>query len=209
MRNTSSGAEMPSKYRFANYSPEWSDEFDQEAARLRLLLGNELVCVHHIGSTAVQGLPAKPIIDLLPVVRDIQRIEDQTPKFEEAGYKAWGEYGLPGRRYFTKDRAEYRTHNVHIFQQGNPEIERHLAFCAYLRSHKEIRDEYGDLKREVYARHPADIVAYNDGKNAWIRQVERLAVDWYRRQVLSGDSAEEDRLTPPREKSPGLRRDSL
>src|SRR6185295_17292447 len=121
---------LPSKYRFADYSPEWAFEFDREAERLALLLGAELVRVHHIGSTAVPGLPAKPIIDLLPVVRDIERIDNYTLKFEEAGYKKWGEYGIPGRRYFTKDRDEYRTHNVHIFQQSNPEIERHLAFCA-------------------------------------------------------------------------------
>jgi GrpB-like predicted nucleotidyltransferase (UPF0157 family) len=174
---------LPSKYRFADYSPEWPSEFDREAARLHLLLAKELVRVHHIGSTAVQGLAAKPIIDLLPVVRDIERIDDYKLKFEEAGYKGWGEYGIPGRRYFTKDRGDYRTHNVHIFQQGDPEIERHLAFCAYLRSHKEVRDEYAALKREVYARHPADIAAYHDGKNTWIKRVERLAVDWYRQQT--------------------------
>jgi len=174
---------MPSRYRFADYSPEWPSEFEREAARLGLLLGGELIRVHHIGSTAVQGLPAKPIIDLLPVVRDIERIDDYTPKFEIAGYKKWGEYGLPGRRYFTKDQATYRTHNVHIFQQGNPEIERHLAFCAYLSNHKNVRDEYAALKREVYARHPADIAAYHDGKNTWIKRIERLALDWYRQQT--------------------------
>ena len=179
---------LPSKYRFADYSPGWPSEFDREAARLALLLGKELVRVHHIGSTSVPGLPAKPIIDLLPVVRDIARIDDYRLKFEETGYKAWGEYGIPGRRYFTKDRAEYRTHNVHIFQQDNPEIERHLAFCAYLRSLQEVRDEYAVLKREVFARHPADIGAYSDGKDRWIKRVERLAVDWYRKQIQSNRS---------------------
>src|SRR4051812_13278517 len=153
------------RYTFTDYSPDWPQEFEREAARLGVLLGNELIRSHHIGSTSVPGLPAKPIIDLLPVVRSVDRIDGQTRVLEEAGYKSWGEYGLPGRRYFTKDRGEYRTHNVHIFQEGNAAIKRHLAFCAYLRSHEKIRDEYASLKREVFARYPANVAAYNDGKN--------------------------------------------
>ena len=63
----------PSQYTFVDYSPEWPREFEQEAHRLRTLLEAELTAVHHIGSTSVPGLPAKPIIDVLPVVRDIER----------------------------------------------------------------------------------------------------------------------------------------
>jgi GrpB-like predicted nucleotidyltransferase (UPF0157 family) len=174
---------MSSLYTFTEYSPEWPREFEKEAERLRSLLGVELLAVHHIGSTSVPGLAAKPIIDLLPLVREITHIDDRTAMLEEAGYKAWGEYGLPGRRYFTKDRGAHRTHNVHIYQADDAEAERHLAFCMFLRSHEEIRKEYEALKREVYARHPADIAAYNDGKNAWIKRVEPSALSWYRQQA--------------------------
>jgi GrpB-like predicted nucleotidyltransferase (UPF0157 family) len=173
---------MPSRYTFTEYSSEWPHEFEQEAARLRALLGDELLAVHHIGSTSVPGLAAKPTIDVIPVVRDIERIDELTPSLEEAGYKAWGEYGLPERRFFTRDRDGFRTHNVHIYQEGNPEIERHLAFCAYLRSHEAIRDEYAVLKRDVFARHPADIEAYCDGKDAWIKRIQGEALEWYRQR---------------------------
>lgn len=172
----------PSKYTFAEYSPDWPAAFAREAERLRALLGDELVIAHHVGSTSVPGLAAKPIIDLLPLVRDIGRIDDLAPRLVEAGYRAWGEYGLPGRRYFTRDDGEVRTHNVHIYQSGNPDTDRHLAFCAYLRGHEEARREYEALKREVYARHPADIGAYNDGKDAWIKRIEPIALAWYREQ---------------------------
>jgi GrpB-like predicted nucleotidyltransferase (UPF0157 family) len=155
---------MRSLYTFTEYSPEWPLEFEQEAARLKRLLGDEIVVVHHIGSTSVPGLAAKPIIDLLPLLRDIVRLEELTPVLLAAGYKAWGEWGLPGRRYFTKDRGAYRTHNVHIFQVDAPDVERHLAFCAYLRGHEQARKAYEALKREVYALHPADVTAYNNGK---------------------------------------------
>jgi GrpB-like predicted nucleotidyltransferase (UPF0157 family) len=174
--------QMPSRYSFTEYSPDWPDRFAREAEALNLILGEEFVCIHHIGSTAVPGLAAKPIIDLLPVVLNVNRIDALARKFEAAGYKAWGEYGLQGRRYFTKDNGEHRAHNVHIFQKDNPDIERHLAFVAYLRSHEQARHDYAQLKREVYARHPADIDAYNLGKDAWIKRVEVIAVKWYRQE---------------------------
>jgi GrpB-like predicted nucleotidyltransferase (UPF0157 family) len=174
---------MPSRYTFTDYSPTWPAAFNQEAERLKALLGDKLITAHHIGSTSVPGLAAKPIIDLLPLVRSIEAIDGLTPMLERAGYQAWGEYGLVGRRYFTKDQGAYRTHNVHIYQVDDPEIDRHLAFCAYLRSHTKTRDEYAALKREVYARHPDDIAAYNDAKNDWIKAVEAMALEWYRQQM--------------------------
>jgi GrpB-like predicted nucleotidyltransferase (UPF0157 family) len=174
---------MPSRYTFTDYSPDWPAEFEREAERLRSLLGEELVAVHHIGSTSVPGLAAKPIIDLLPLVRAIVAVDDLTPRLRDAGYRDWGEYGLPGRRYFTRDRGEFRTHNIHVYQFDDPGAERHLAFCAYLRHHEPTRREYEALKRAVYERHPADVEAYNDGKNAWIKRVERAAIEWYRRQA--------------------------
>jgi GrpB-like predicted nucleotidyltransferase (UPF0157 family) len=174
---------MPSRYTFADYSPEWPSEFEREAGRLRALLGEELVAVHHVGSTSVPGLAAKPIIDLLPLVRAIAAVDDSTPRLRKAGYRDWGEYGLPGRRLFTRDRGEDRTHNVHVYQFDHPDVERHLAFCAYLRHHEPARREYEALKRAVYGQHPADIQAYNDGKNEWIKRLEPVAVEWYRRQA--------------------------
>jgi GrpB-like predicted nucleotidyltransferase (UPF0157 family) len=174
---------MPSLYTFTDYSPDWPAEFRREADRLRALLGDDLVAVHHVGSTSVPGLAAKPIIDVMPLVRCLASVDDHTPRLEEAGYAAWGENGLPGRRYFTKDRGAYRTHNLHVYQLGNPEAERHLAFCAYLRAHDQASREYEALKRAAYERHPADVAAYNGDKDAWIKQTESLALAWYREQA--------------------------
>lgn len=174
---------MPSLYTFTDYSPEWPAQFRREAARLKTLMGDELVAVHHIGSTSVPGLAAKPIIDLMPLARDIARIDALSPVLEEAGYRAWGEYGLPGRRYFTRDHGAFRSHNVHVYQFDDPDVERHLAFCAYLRHHVQARTEYEALKRETYVRFPADVAAYSAGKDAWIKRVEQLALEWHRQQV--------------------------
>jgi GrpB-like predicted nucleotidyltransferase (UPF0157 family) len=172
----------PRRYTLGAYSSEWPAEFEREAARLRQLVGERLVAIHHVGSTAVPGLAAKPVIDLLPLVDDIAGLERRTSVLQDAGYRAWGEFGLPGRRYFTKDLAGVRTHNLHFYAAGDPDVERHLAFCRYLREHVAARDEYEALKRLAHARHPSDVLAYNDAKTAWIRRIEPIAIDWFRRR---------------------------
>lgn len=169
-----------SRYRFSEYSAQWPAAFEREAACLRQLLGAQLVEVHHVGSTSVPGLAAKPIIDLLPLVHELEVVDAINERFEEAGYKVWGEYGIPSRRFFTKDREGERTHNLHFFKVGSPDAGRHLVFAAYLREHDDARVEYETLKRAVYAQHPDNIAAYNDGKDAWIKRVETLAGAWWR-----------------------------
>jgi len=176
---------MPSRYTFVKYSPEWPFEFEREAARLRGIFGEEIVVIHHIGSTSVPGMDAKPIIDLLPLVNDISRIDGYTNRMTAEGYKVYGEYGLPGRRYFTRDSDEYRTHNIHMYAAGDPAVPRHIAFCSYLRAHPDACLEYITVKRAAYAQHPTDIEAYNDAKDAWIKRTEKVALDWYRAQPES------------------------
>jgi GrpB-like predicted nucleotidyltransferase (UPF0157 family) len=173
---------MASRYFFSEYSRDWPVEFHREADRIRRLLEDAIADVHHIGSTSVPGLAAKPVIDLLPVVRGIAEVDERASSLVTDGYKSWGEYGIAGRRFFTRDCDGVRTHNVHVFAADSPEIERHLAFAAYLHAHEEVRREYEALKREVYARHPADIAAYSAGKDAWIKRFEPLAVAWYRKR---------------------------
>lgn len=169
----------PSRYTFVPYSTDWPAEFERESERLRGLLGDALVTVHHIGSTSVPGLAAKPIIDVLPCVTSLEAVEAATPRLAAAGYRAWGAYGLPGRRYFTRDRDGWRTHNVHIYRVDDRDVTRHLAFAAFLRHHPDVRDAYAAVKRDAYARHPADIAAYADAKDAWIKRVERDALAWF------------------------------
>jgi GrpB-like predicted nucleotidyltransferase (UPF0157 family) len=140
------------------------------------------VTIHHIGSTSVPGLDAKPIIDLLPLVHDISRIDGYTDRMTTAGYRVYGEYGLPGRRYFTRDSGEYRTHNIHMYAAGDPAVPRHIAFCVYLCAHPDACLEYVAVKCAAYAQHPADIEAYNDAKDAWIKRTEKVALDWYQVQ---------------------------
>ena len=153
------------------YNTEWQHMFEAEAKLIKHALGNNCIDIHHIGSTAVPGLNAKPIIDILPVVKDILQVDHAVPAMEKLGYSAQGEYGIPFRRYFQKAKNN-RTHNVHIFEKGNPEIERHLKFRDWMRTHDNDRDLYGKLKAELALKFPHDIDNYCLGKDAFIADID-------------------------------------
>ena len=182
-RNNLSVQKPCCRYTFVEYSSEWPVLFGQAAKLIGSILGEELVDVQHVGSTSVPGLASKPIIDVMPLVKDISCIDAYNEAMAQAGFNAWGEYGLPGRRYFTKDSAELRTHNVHTYQHDHPEALRHIAFCAYLREHDGAMREYGELKRSAFEKHPNDIEAYNDAKNDWIKRVEKVAIEWHKKNL--------------------------
>lgn len=161
------------------YSQEWSSMYNEEAMKIKEILGNELIEIHHIGSTSVENLKAKPIIDIMPVVNDIEKVDEYNYKFEKLGYEPMGEYGMVGRRYFRKG-LENRTHQIHIFGVSDvSNIERHLAVRDYLRTHPKDAYEYGELKQELANRYPLDIEAYCLGKDAFVKELERRAIAWY------------------------------
>lgn len=161
------------------YRPDWEAAYRKEAQAIRRILGDELVEIHHIGSTAVPGLAAKPIIDILPVVTSLPAVDNLNQAFIALGYEPMGEFGIPGRRYFRKGGSR-RTHQVHIFEQSNlTDITRHLALRDYLRAHPATARQYGELKHRLAERFSDDIAAYCDGKDAFVKQLEQLALSWW------------------------------
>ena len=161
----------------------WAEDyqvlFGEEAMLLREVLGEEAMGIFHIGSTSVPGLKSKPIIDILIAVRDISRVDGFKREMEEVGYAALGENGIPGRRYFQKGVDDH-SHHVHMFESGNPEIERHIAFRDYLRAHPQVAEKYGTLKAGLAEKHPYDIDSYQSGKGAMIFEIQEEAIKWYR-----------------------------
>ncbi|MGE9213184.1 GrpB family protein [Exiguobacterium aurantiacum] len=166
------------------YDPIWATKFEEEAAKLQRLFEDELVAIHHIGSTSVPGLDAKPIIDIMPVVRQIERIDDWVGHMEALGYRSFGEHGIPRRRFFAKGE-EVRTFHVHMFEDGDDGVIRHLAFRDYLITFPDVRDEYASLKQQLASQHPDDIESYIQGKQDWVSATERAATIWYgsRKQI--------------------------
>jgi GrpB-like predicted nucleotidyltransferase (UPF0157 family) len=165
--------------------PSWPDAFDAAARDVAAAIGDNLLAVHHIGSTAIGGIWAKPVIDLMPVVRDIARVDERVAAMRALGYEAMGEFGIPGRRYFRRDGAEgLRTHNVHAFQDRSPHVARHLAFRDFMRAHPDLARQYSDLKRQLAERYSDDIEAYMDGKDAFIKEMEARALAWARENPI-------------------------
>lgn len=170
------------KVEVVDYSYEWPKRYQEEAEKIKNILGNELVDIFHIGSTSVENLKAKPIIDIMPVVKDISKVDDYNNDFIALGYEPKGEFGMVGRRYFRKG-LENRTHQIHVFESSNlNDIERHLAVRDYLRTHSEYAFEYGELKSRLATIFPSDIEAYCDGKDAFVKELECKAIKWYKLQ---------------------------
>lgn len=157
----------------------WRANFEAESKQIARMMGENVVVIHHIGSTAIPNIYAKPIIDLLIEVKDIRKTDEQSVAMERIGYEAMGEFGLPGRRYFRKNRSpEIRTHNVHTYEVGSPEITRHLAFRNYMIAHPDVAQQYSRLKQELAKQHPQNIEDYMDGKDEFVKTMEKKALEW-------------------------------
>jgi GrpB-like predicted nucleotidyltransferase (UPF0157 family) len=158
---------------------DWPNQFDAEAECIATVLGFERRNIHHIGSTSIPGIYAKPVIDMLLVVDAIADLDHGAAAMADIGYSALGEFGIAGRRYFRKDDANgVRTHQVHCFEIGSAEITRHLAFRDYMRAHPAAALAYSELKRHLADLHPDDMPAYMDGKDAFIKLYQAKALDW-------------------------------
>jgi GrpB-like predicted nucleotidyltransferase (UPF0157 family) len=158
------------------HDPQWRGAFEAEVKHVAAALGENVVAIHHIGSTAIPNIYAKPIIDLLVEMRDIAEVDRRSSAMESLGYEVMGEYGIPGRRFFRKDnREEIRTHHIHAFESGSAEGERHLAFRDYMIAHPDDALRYGELKRKLAEEHPQSIEEYMDGKDGFIKEIDRRA----------------------------------
>ena len=159
------------------YEPLWKELFEKESSRIKEVLTEGLVDVHHIGSTSVPGLAAKPIIDLLPEVSDLETLDQFDEAMEGLGYTVMGEFGIPGRRLYLKGVLD-RTHHVHAFESGSVGLLRHLAVRDYLRVHPDEAAAYADIKKKLAARFRYDNDGYCDGKHEFVQQLEKRALRW-------------------------------
>lgn len=174
------------------HDPNWKRAFDEEAYALKAALNPLEITLHHIGSTAIEGILAKPIIDLLGVVQNFISLDAATQAMTELGYNVMGEYGIESRRYFRKINEQgLRTHHLHVYQQGSPHIVRHIAFRDYLCAHPDIARDYSRLKAQLTEEPKKEAGAegqslawenYLDGKDPFIQRVQGQAIAWAKRQ---------------------------
>ena len=156
--------------RVVAYDPLWPELFVAETARIRRLLGPSLpIALEHMGSTAIPGCAAKPVLDVLggyPAGGDVRHY---VTALGAAGYEHRGEQGIPGREFFR--RGNPRSYHLHLATEQGQFWRDHLAFRDALRASDELRDAYVALKLELARRFPNDREAYIDGKTAFVRDV--------------------------------------
>jgi GrpB-like predicted nucleotidyltransferase (UPF0157 family)/GNAT superfamily N-acetyltransferase len=178
------------------YDPAWIELFTTEAKLLRSLFGQEVIAVHHIGSTSIPGMKAKPVIDILLEVRDIEQVDAFNELMRKLGYEPRGAYGLAHRRYFPKTVKDRRAVHVHAWQSGDSEIARHLAFRNFMIAHPEKAQAYVDLKEALVAQYAGNKEAYISGKNDFCQEMERQAISWQSSIDVLEIESERLRLVP-------------
>ncbi len=159
------------KVEVVEYRPEWPRLFLEEAVRIQQVITTVLIRLHHIGSTSIAGMAAKPTIDLLAEVEDLAALDKLAGGLTKLGYEALGEYGIPCRRFFVKDVQGERLYNLHCYQKGDPEIDRYIRFKEYLRKHPEEALSYAALKKKLAEQFPNDMFQYTKGKTERVKAI--------------------------------------
>jgi GrpB-like predicted nucleotidyltransferase (UPF0157 family) len=157
-----------------DYDPAWPARFEDERARLREALGPLAIAIEHVGSTAVPGLAAKPIIDVLVGVRSLPEARPHCVRpLERLGYAYMAEYEawLPHEMFFRKGIPGPWTHHVHLMEPTHPSWQGYLTVREYLRSHQDIADAYGNLKRALAVVFDDDFDGYREAKRPFFDAV--------------------------------------
>lgn len=165
------------KVTIVEYCPQWREMFEEEMLLLQAVLGEGSAEVEHIGSTAVNGLAAKPVIDIMIGLPDFSVADKLVPRIEALGYEYIKKYEdeMPFRRFFVKNLNGIRTHQIHMVEINSEFWERHLLFRDYLRQNPDISNKYAVLKKELAEGEWGHVNDYADAKSEFIKGIENKA----------------------------------
>lgn len=177
------GSRMGNGYHVKTVEPHdlrWAGIYRAEAQTLERCFGDAQIAAHHIGSTAIPGIFAKPTIDILVVARGLNEIDAKSAAMAAVGYEVRGAHGIDGRRYFTRlDPARIvRGFHVHVFAHGSPQINRHLCFRDFLRERPDIAGAYSELKLSLAGPRCELAADYAERKSDFVRSVLTEAMRW-------------------------------
>lgn len=166
---------MPDSVIVVPYDPQWAELYELERDEIQAAFqASDLSAeFHHIGSTSVPGLAAKPIVDMMIVVASAEDAIRAITPIVHKGYTCFGEEQIPGRIYF--HRHSYNPFHLHLYVRGNPEAQRHQFFCAYLRKYPETAQAYAALKEGLAEKFHNDRPAYTEAKTEFIRGIDAKA----------------------------------
>lgn len=155
-----------------SYQESWKDDFEKIAKELKTALGDLILKIEHVGSTSVQGLSAKPIIDIDLVIAIDTDLSEVIQKLAAIGYAHEGNLGIEGREAFAYSGEEHlQVHHLYVCPENLPELKRHLAFRDYLRSHPEAILSYGEVKEKAAKLFSKDIDKYIAYKSSIIEEI--------------------------------------
>ena len=155
-----------------DYNPAWANQFADLSARIVASLQSIVLRIEHVGSTAVPGLAAKPIVDMDVVLPSSVDLPRAIRLLADLGYVHEGDLEVSGREAFRCPSGEAR-HHLYVLIEGAAELRRHIAFRDALRADAVLRDEYAQLRRLLAAQYPGDREAYTQGKSTFIESVIR------------------------------------
>ena len=156
------------------YDPLWPSDYAVIASEIRQALGTLALAIHHVGSTSVPGMVAKPIIDLDVVIQNRAVLPEVIELLEAIGYRHEGDLGIPNREAFCYEgKPHLRKHHLYVCPENSLELKRHLTFRDFLRTHPTEAEIYSHIKQQAAALHPNDIDGYIQYKSAYIAKLYR------------------------------------
>lgn len=172
---------MPREMIVVPYDENWPALYEQERAVLAGVFGELIVDIQHFGSTAVRDLSAKPIIDVMVVVREIERVDAYNDEMIRQGYSPRGENGIPGRRYFVRLKEDGENHaaHIHIYGPGNPHTADELMFRDFLCADRAAFEKYKAVKVEAAAKYRFSPGEYVDAKSECVIEIMERARRYY------------------------------
>jgi GrpB-like predicted nucleotidyltransferase (UPF0157 family) len=174
---------MKREMKLAPYNEHWSEQFEEIKTELTAIFGDLALDIRHFGSTSIKGMSAKPIIDVMVIVRYISGIDALNERMQAAGYVAKGENGIKGRRYFQKFTVDGVNHaqHIHCYEKDNPHAADELMFRDYLSENQEAFDAYLKVKTEAAEKYRFSPVEYTDYKSACVREIMEKARQYYKK----------------------------
>jgi GrpB-like predicted nucleotidyltransferase (UPF0157 family) len=157
------------------HRPEWVKVFQKMKSLSSEIFGSTVISIEHFGSTSIPNIAAKPIIDMLGLVKSLSEIDEKVAHALPATITCLGENGVAGRRYFVFNLDEEQKGHLHLFESGNREYEDRIIFRDFLRQDRNAAMQYEQLKIQLCSEHGNDPMAYWMGKQAFVKDVVKRA----------------------------------
>jgi GrpB-like predicted nucleotidyltransferase (UPF0157 family)/predicted acetyltransferase len=173
----------PRKVEVVPYQSNWPEYFLTEAKKIKLILGEELKEIHHIGSTSIPNMPAKPIVDIMIECENLDKISWITQQLNKINYYNIRRHVIPHRSFFTRREDKDMSFNLHILERGDPQVRRHLNFRDYVIAHSDDARDYANLKLKLATLFSDDMNSYVQGKDKLVQEIDHKAKQWPQRRM--------------------------